>query len=183
MNKLFCSLMWGLLVLLTQTAWAWPPNSYSVEVVTKTGGRTVRTDTVQASAGKKRVESSPSGGEIQIIRPDKGVTWLLLPNKTYLELPYKKPVGESHDVYDIPAGKAPRTKLGSEKRNGVLCDKYRVKSPEMANAWILWVDRSRHAPVHMEDEKKLMQIEWRNLKLTPPPKSVFEIPAGYSQVK
>lgn len=82
---------------------------------------------------------------------------------------------------DIPTRKGPRVKVGSETKNGVPCVKYKYTAG--SNTYFYWINSSNQAPVHLEDERGVLKLDWKNLKLTAPPKQLFEVPAGYTTTK
>lgn len=173
------------LLLTGPAVWAeWPPANYSVEVVYTGPSGVSRIDKFYVAEGKRRIESSPSRGQAltSIERPDKGVTWLVFDaRKSCMEMVYKKEKGESHELMDIPTSKGPRVKVGSETKNGVSCVKYKYSAG--SNTYFYWLNSRNQAPVHLEDERGVLKLDWKNLKLTAPPKELFEVPAGYTTTK
>src|SRR5207244_11276764 len=62
---------------------------FSAEQTTRNGSQSV-TGKIYFQADRWRVEmASPDGPKVAIHRLDKAVTWLLLPNHTYVEMPLR----------------------------------------------------------------------------------------------
>jgi hypothetical protein len=157
--------------------------NYSAETVSKFSGRAQRAK-MYFSGDKFRVESSTQGRKgIMIVRKDKNVAWMLMPDqKMYMEtrLDPKQLVG----VSDKFPGETKREKVGSEKINGVLCDKFKItyKTDKMAKPTTVyqWVSADK-IPVKTTAVDGSWSSEMKNIKRGKQPAALFELPAGYKK--
>jgi outer membrane lipoprotein-sorting protein len=155
---------------------------FAADVVRTMSGETT-TDKMTVKKDRMRMEITHDGKTtVSIIRMDKGVTWMLMDNKQYMEM-------KSVDVKDAPVMKekekdmAEIKKLGEEKVSGFTCEKtlyiYKDKSlGEMTQ----WFSKKLMYPLKMEYRKNgkvEMTQEMKNIKEGPAPDAEFEVPAGY----
>lgn len=132
------------------------------------------------SGDKLRTESAES---IAIIRQDKKVMWMFMPQqKMYMEMPL--------DPSKVPAtsekypGEIERTLIGKEDVDGRMTDKYRIvyTSADIKTAVFQWFAPDIGIPVKTAAEDGSWTMEYKNIKTGSQPDSLFEIPADYSKM-
>jgi outer membrane lipoprotein-sorting protein len=115
-----------------------------------------------------------------IVRHDKQVVWILLPNNQYRQVPLH--FDPLHPTSETPYD---TQELGTEKVNGYECKKLLLTFKEPAKGSVLqWFAPALNAPIRFEvknkDGKVVNTTEYKNIKPGPQPDSLFEIPAGYT---
>ena len=133
-------------------------------------------------------------GIISIVRNDKRMGWLLNTSKhTYAQITINK-------ASDFPAVNAEMAKImakagikynkiGSEKIEGILCDKYveigptGQGSPVMSYEWKVKDAPLLSPAIKATDAKGNITTFTKNVRIGPQPASLFEIPAGYKKAK
>jgi len=132
------------------------------------------------SGDKLRTETA---GSIAIIRPDKNVMWMLMPEqKMYMEMPL--------DPSKVPAtsekypGEIERALIGKEDVDGRMTDKYRIvyTAGEVKTAIFQWFAPDIGIPVKTAAEDGSWTMEYKNIETGSQPDSLFEIPDGYSKM-
>ncbi len=171
---------------LTQYA---PKVEYSADQTMETPQATM-SGKVFATPVKERREMNISGQTmIMIMRRDKNTAWTLIPaQQKYIEVSTNeiKQQSDNLDNYKIET-----TAMGSEKINGVACDKSKIimtkldDGTRMSGFW--WVTKDGIV-MKMDmlspekDEKMRLKFELNNLKIGKQNASLFEIPSGYSKM-
>lgn len=121
-------------------------------------------------------------GTISIVRMDKNVSWMLMPEqKTYMELPIK-PQDIIATSEKIP-GEVKRELIGKETISGNSTDKYKViysMSGQEAFMFV-WLVPGSNIPVRTQAQDGSWMIEYRNINIAPQSASLFEIPSGYQK--
>ncbi len=133
---------------------------------------------IYVKGDKVRQEMTEEGEvQIMIIRPDKKVTWMIIPeDKTYLEMPYQ---AEDKTFEEWTAEKESKAKLlGEETVSGLQSRKY--ESIEDGEKTYFWISKKFPFPVKVEDAEVTM--EYRNIKEGSVPDSLFELPSGYEKM-
>ncbi|NSW86102.1 MAG: DUF4412 domain-containing protein [Syntrophobacteraceae bacterium] len=133
---------------------------------------------IYVKGDKVRQEMTEEGEvQIMIIRPDKKVTWMIIPeDKTYLEMPYQ---AEDKTFEEWTAEKESKAKLlGEETVSGLQSRKY--ESIEDGEKTYFWISKKFPFPVKVEDVEVTM--EYRNIKEGSVPDSLFELPSGYEKM-
>ena len=135
---------------------------------------------------KWRMESEFKGAKsVSIIRKDKKLMWNLMPDqKMYMEMaiPEQQMTGVSKTV----AGEISRKKIGNERVNGMPCDKFEIshKNKVSGKTEVLYQWLSRDGiPVKTAAQDGSWSSELKNIKMGRSPKTLFEIPAGYTKQK
>jgi len=135
---------------------------------------------------------APSFTMIMINRPDKGVNWQLFPKSMkYIETPIR-PVTDTTEGAPLLVNpkdvKVESERLGEETVGGHPCVKWKVTmttsdgNPFVYYSW--GAQDLDNFAIKKEFETtpgESMVIEYSNVVLGSPDKSVFEIPAGYAQ--
>jgi hypothetical protein len=137
---------------------------------------------------KVRMESNrKEGGSINIMRPDKKVMWMVMPEqKSYMEM--------SLDLskQDIQSKlQDPNIKVDKEFIANDVVDKHPAKKYHMTittngrkekSGYIWEATDLSNFPVKYESEDKKMTTVWKNIKTGGVSDSVFEVPAGYKKM-
>ncbi len=163
--------------------WLKPQADYTADTLMEASQGQMR-GKVFASGMKERREFNMGGRQhIMIVRRDKNVSWVLMPEqKMYLENPLGKD-GMPQD--EFAGGKLEREKLGTESVNGVDATKYRVhgETPDgQAFEGTMWMTK-QEIPVRIRTGKgaEKVHMELSNLKVGAVDPGHFEIPSGYSR--
>jgi hypothetical protein len=145
--------------------------------------------TVAVAPGKERREFVQDGEkQIMIMRHDKKVLWMLMPeDQAYLEMSLNQGGGRKDDV---SAYKITHTKVGTETVNGVKTTKSKIimigpKGDKMGGFY--WISKEgivvKIDAIAMDKKsKERFKMELTNLKVGKQSASVFEIPAGYTKM-
>jgi hypothetical protein len=178
--KLFAPTLAVLLILPALGAAS--PNAFSCEMVVEgaiAGHTTV--NKLYVSGPKVRLESERT---ITILRKDRGVSWVLYKQrKTYVEMPVGNP---AVDPTRDPLAGASKQILGKEMMNGYLCTKMRVtkNDPKLGSIGaVVWMADKIGMAVRTETDFRGNRIveNRKNIQMSAPPESLFEIPAGYTK--
>lgn len=162
-----------------------PKVDYSADTVMETS-EGVTKGKLYSSKGKERREFNQDGEKmIMILRQDKKVAWMVMPEeKQYLEM--KIPKEGRKD--DLNGWKIEQTKMGSETIDGLATTKSKIvmtgpKNEKMAGFWWLTKDNiivKMDAIAVEKGQKDRFKIESRNIKIGKIDPALFEVPAGYS---
>jgi len=182
-NKLVLSILAFVLLLIATGCTPKASKNYAAESVTKFKGRTEESE-IYFSGDKWRVESERRGQDtIMIVRADKGVAWLLMPQqKMYMETKLKKDmmIGKTEKL----PGEVKREKVGQEKVSGIPCTKYlityKVEGQEKPRQVYQWLSKDKIA-MKSAGVDGSWTTEYVNIKLGKQPASLFELPAGYKK--
>lgn len=173
-------------VFLAPTAFAGDLASYSADVETTSAKATTHAK-VYGSHGKQRVESSAQGKSgVMIIRPDKKVMWMLMPEQNlYMEMPIQRRKDMPMQTQE-PGVKFEKEFLGNDTVEGHPTKKYHLKvlrAGKMENSGFMWEATDLHNfPIKHQSEDKTVTSVMKNIKTGPVSASLFEIPAGYSKM-
>jgi outer membrane lipoprotein-sorting protein len=115
--------------------------------------------------------------QVLIIRPDKGLTWMLtMEDKSYMEIPYESQ-GQAFDVWTAESEKLGKL-LGEETVSGHPCKKFElVEEGEKAT---YWVSKKLSFPIKVQDSESVM--EYKNIKEGAVDDALFEVPQGYEKL-
>ena len=159
---------------------------YSADSLVEAEGMSMRTRVYHAT-GKERREITMEGQrQVMILRMDKGVSWMLVPNsRQYMEMPFGVGPESSGDLagYDIQ-----RTAVGKERVNGLDTTKYQIAldSPEGVRFNGFMWSTEQGVVVKMEasaaGERAHMRMELSNIRIGPQDAQLFEIPDGYTRL-
>jgi outer membrane lipoprotein-sorting protein len=144
---------------------------------------------VYAAPGKERREMNQGGQKmITIMRQDKKVTWMLMPEqKMYMEMAMDN---KSHRSESISDYKIEQTVVGKETVNGVSATKSKVVMTDSKGAKMggfMWSTPDKIAVktdvIAMDKSSKMrMKMDLTNLKVGKQDPALFEIPAGYTRM-
>jgi len=156
---------------------------FSAQVVSHMGPQKVK-GKVYLKGEKLRQEFSMGGGKsINIARPDKQVTWVIMPaQKFYVEMPLEET--DEAKTMRMPKDKTKMKLVGTETVNGYETDKYEtvIKSNGKTMKFDLWVAKKLGVPIKMVSKDGSYSMEYLNIKEGNVPDSVFEVPSGYRKM-
>jgi len=128
--------------------------------------------------GLIRHEVSERGDrQVTIVRPDKGVIWVLnADDKMYFEVAYQ----ESDRRFDswTPEEEQKAKYLGKETVSGVVCKKFELV--EEGNRSVYWVVEKFRFPIKIESQDGV--LEYKNLKEGGANDTLFQPPADYERI-
>ncbi len=132
---------------------------------------------------KIRQEISQGGMQmIMIYRPDKKVTWTLMPMmKSYMERPYEEDTmvkGPESWQEDYKTLKKLGKTAGIETVNGVKCEKFIFE--KNGNKLLYWISQKDKLPIRIVTGDTT--INYKNFHIGNVPDSLFEIPTGYHKM-
>ena len=150
---------------------------FSADMEITAGGQTVAQGKIFVKGDLTRQEMSHDGHKITVInRPDKGVTWTLMPRaKNYIESSFA-----ADSEKQLPDNWSQKLKneaksLGSETVNGMKCDKYEISGDGEKVTY--WIARGKDLPVRIRTAGS--EINYRNIRTGKQPDRLFKLPAGY----
>lgn len=150
----------------------------SADMNSTSAGHTFR-GKIFISGDKVRMENPET---ISISRMDKKVVWILMPkNMTYMEQPFdpSSSVATSSKV----SGEIERKFIAKENIDGRLTDKYQVvyNTGGKKETMFQWIAPGLNIPVKTAAADNSWVIEYKNIKTSKQPDSLFEVPAGYQK--
>ncbi|RJQ38134.1 MAG: DUF4412 domain-containing protein [Nitrospiraceae bacterium] len=160
---------------------------YSADIVTEASGMTNKSH-MHVKGTKQRMEVSSEGQKvINIIRGDKKVMWMLMPDeKMYMEMPLNTQKEEITSKLNNPDVKVEKKFLSDETVDGHPSKKYHVimtRNGKKEGSGYMWEATDlNNFPVKWQDEDKKTTVTWKNIKLGDVPDSMFEIPAGFKKM-
>jgi hypothetical protein len=161
------------------------PKSYTVEVVRSDGDRT----TLYVDGWMRRLDIHPKTGEptIVISRPDKGLIWSLAPqNRTYSRA--KLPAGWNR-VFDpdkLHDWNEDGTEMIDGRRHRRFVGRYSgTQSPIGKAREVCFIDATTGMRRRVDSYNKkgmlALRMDYLNAKVGRPPRTVFDMPAGYKR--
>jgi hypothetical protein len=138
------------------------------------------------NATRTDVEMQPGKVASVIVRYDKRVSWVLMPAQHYLESPLADDGGMMGLLRD-PTAQMQRKDLGAAQVGSYPCEKYRLQAtlqgkPQSGIIWVARAPALHGFIVKAQQGDQNDAITFSNIRLGPPQRSVFEIPAGYSKL-
>jgi hypothetical protein len=137
---------------------------------------------VKGDKERREISGGAMGTQTFIVRPDKGVMWILMPTaKSYVEMPAPKGMTSKDMMAQI---KAHSTKSpGTQKVNGYDCVKYESQAGP-AGKQISWISLKLNQPIKIQSQSSrgAFSLEMKNIHEQKQPDSLFEIPADYSKM-
>jgi len=141
--------------------------------------------TVFHAPGKERRETK-TGGEpmTMIIRQDKKVIWMLMPDaNAYMEMG----LGQSQDKSDFSEYEIQKTQVGEEEIDGIMTTKSKVIMTKKDGSKLggFWWTTKEDIPLKMDmisvegKTKERIKMELVNLTIAKQDSKLFEIPADY----
>ncbi len=180
-------LVMGMGLATAASAWEGPKVEYSADTVMETAEVAIR-GKVYAAPNKERREYAEGGQKIaMIVRADKKLAWLLMPEeKMYMEFDTKTE-GRSDD---LSGWKIEQTVIGPETIDGHKTTKSKIimtgpKGEKLAGFWWLTKDNiivKMDAIAVDKGRKDRFKIENKNIKIGKQDPTLFEVPAGYQKM-
>lgn len=125
--------------------------------------------------GMMRMEMA---GAVTIIRPDRGVMWILMEQeKMFME--HGAPAQSGRMQEWTPALADAAKKVGKETVSGFSCTKYELQ--QEGSKVLYWISDKISFPVKMQDPNGYMLLE--NIRLGGLSNGLFEVPAGYRKME
>ena len=178
----------ALVLLLLSTLCAVFPaarvTDYSTDMVILEGGQVVQSMKLYVSGQRSRTEGLMGREMINIVRRDRGVSYILYPDqRVYTEQALSAAQPGRPDLSTLDLESLRRVNLGRENVLGYACTKMRVTMGSMPNGQpivaTVWVADNLGLPIRLEAMG--MVQENRNLAIGPQRGALFEIPAGYTR--
>jgi len=155
---------------------------FSAEQTVRQGAQSMR-GKIHFQPDRWRVEmESPDGPKVSIHRLDKAVTWLLLPNQTYVELPFR--FDQLPQWAPQIEGEVGRRLMGTDQVGGRQTEKYEVTVDVKGQKKVLyqWVAPDIKFSMKTASADGSWESTYSYVKLGRQPAHLFEIPAGYVKV-
>jgi hypothetical protein len=155
---------------------------FSGEQTTRVGMQSM-TGKIFFKPDRWRVEmASPEGTRVSIHRMDKVVTWLLMPNQTYVEIPFK--FDQIPRVGPKIEGEVARKKVGADEIGGRKTEKYEVTVEGQGRREVLyqWVAPDINFAMKTADANGKWESSYNHVIIAPQKPDLFEIPAGYQRM-
>lgn len=186
MKKILFSLLLALVGVSLSEAASPPfkmPKEFCVEMEVTIPNGPKMTNKMFVSGQKSRMESKMGGQQmVMITRLDKRIAYHVMPSqKSYMEmqLPPQAP-----KTFGPPAD-ATWQDLGSEKIDGVDCEKYEATiQPEGAAQPIKmmhWIRKDNQTIMRVSSNGTI--TDWKNLKIGKQDTSLFEVPSDYKAME
>ena len=160
---------------------------YSADIVSESSAMTSKSR-MYVKGTKQRMEASEEGQKvINIIRADKKVMWMLMPDeKMYMEMPLNSQKEDITSKLNDPDVKTEKKFLADETVDGHPSKKYHVimtrKGKKESSGHMWEATDLNNFPVKWQDEDRKTTVTWKNIKFGDVPDSMFEIPAGYKKM-
>ncbi len=176
------------LLLFSISAWAAPPQDYTLGYTYKNPDGTVSKIVKYYLHDGNKFRSEYLSGDgavitINILRKDKGLVWALDTNsKQYKEVPLKQDSWKYAIIGNLVTDFQGLKKIGETKLLNYPCDIYESESDGWTN--IVAVERGMGIILRVENKQngKLVQImEATEFRPEKPAAALFEIPAGYKK--
>jgi outer membrane lipoprotein-sorting protein len=157
---------------------------FSAIITTTTGGETHSGKTFVSKDRIRQENPRESRAGATIIRIDKGVTYVLMENKQYMEMA----ASDKQDLKFLEKETEEKfivKSLGREKMNGYMCEKKQyIEKEKKSGVTTVWYSPKLKYMVKTEHElngKVTFTMELTDIKPGKQPASLFEIPAGYTK--
>ena len=155
---------------------------FSAEQTTRIG-KSAMTGKIYFKPDRWRVEmASPEGPKVSINRLDRAVTWLLLPNRSYVELPLR--IDQIPRVGPSIEGEIARKHLGTESIGGRRTEKYEVTVESDGKRQIVyqWVAPDIKFAMKTASADGQWESVYSFVAIGPQKPELFDLPVGYSKV-
>lgn len=174
---------WALLIILAVPGLA-AAAEFSAQMVVKDGDK-IMPGKIYVQDGKMRQEFLDEAGQtVTIVRPDKKVIWVLMPQeKTYFEMPLKARL--PGQFIQIPPEALQKRLLGTETVNGYVANKFEVTvrgGKEGMMKQTIWEAQKLGVPIKAVCGERDFSIEYRNIKEGPVAARLFNLPPGFKKI-
>jgi outer membrane lipoprotein-sorting protein len=165
-------------------AWEGPQVEYSADTRMETADAVMEGVVFHAPGKERRETKTGSEPMTMIIRQDKKVIWMLMPDaNAYMEMG----LGQSQDKSDFSDYTVETTQVGEEEINGILTTKNKVIMTKKDGNKLggFWWTTKEDIPIKMDmisvegTTKERIKTELTNLKIAKQDPKLFEIPADY----
>lgn len=165
-----------------------PKVAYSADSVMEAEQMTVKAKVYHAPGKERREQAFGETKQIFILRKDKNIAWLLMPQrKIYMEIPFSQ---AKENEMDLSSYQIEQTRVGEEIVEGVRTTKSKVvmTGPDGENFdGFLWttpdgITMKIDAVARGKGEKARMKMTMKNLKIGKQDPALFEIPVGYRKM-
>ena len=153
----------------------------SADMITSGKGQQAHTSKMYLRGGKYRMEV-PEQHQYTIVRQDKNVMWIIMPDKkSFMEMPFDPK--QKPRIEERQAGEVSRKLIGSESIDGHPTQKYEVtvKEGTKTEKFYQWMATDVHFPIKTAATDGSWSVEYKNIK-TSVPDTLFEVPAGYQKM-
>ena len=154
----------------------------SADMVSKAGKGKESSSKVYMKENKFRMEMK-GANSYSIVRPDKNVMWMVTPGqKMYMEM--KVDPKQNPKVEEKVKGEISRKLVGSETIDGHPTKKYEVtyKETNKEQKVYQWFATDIKFGIKTAAIDGSWSTEYRNIKMSNQPDSLFEVPAGYQKM-
>ena len=177
------SAMCAALLLLALPDWA-QAAEFTAKMVLTDGGK-VMPGKIYIKGDKMRQEFSDEHGQsITIVRKDKKVVWVVMPqDRVYVEMPLKKEM--PGQFLQFPEKPLKKQKVCTETVSGYATERYQVivsggsLGPVVQNFWMC---DKLGMPVKMECKEKSLSVEYKDIKEGRVEDKLFEPPPGFKKI-
>ena len=155
---------------------------FSADQTTRIGKSTM-TGKIYFQPDRWRVEmASAEGPKVSINRLDRAVTWLLLPNRSYVELPLR--IDQIPRVGPTIEGEVARKHVGNEPVSGRKTEKYEVTVESDGKRQIIyqWVAPDIKFTMKTASADGKWESVYSSVTIGPQRPDLFDLPAGYTKV-
>jgi outer membrane lipoprotein-sorting protein len=181
------------ITLISGMAWATekysrPKVEYSADSITETEQMTMTAKVYSAPDKERREQEMGQMKHILIMRLDKKVSWMLMPDQgMYMEMPLNESSEKSPDMSNY---KIEQSVVGKEEVNGVMATKNKIiMTDTQGNKFggFMWTTKEgimvkMDAIGKTEGSKMRMKMDLKNLKIGKQDPALFEIPAGMNKM-
>jgi len=175
-----------LLVIITLAGWLGAglaqAGEFSALTLTREREATVPGKIYVKDAKMRQEFSDEEGRTITILRPDKKVIWVILPqSRIYMEVPLK--AGWPGQFLQIPPNAREKRLVGNERLSGYDTQKYEVSVPARGGLekQTFWVAAKLGMPIKVVVPARKFSIEYKNIKEGGVADRLFELPPGYQK--
>lgn len=191
MNMRVLFFMAAIAVAVTVSAEQGPKVSYSADFSMETADTAMHGKVYSTPDMERRENEQDGNNSIIIVRHDKKVTWMLMPDdSSYMEMKMGTGGQGKQEGGDLSAYDIKTTKVGSETVNGVKTTKSKVimTGPKGAKlGGFIWTSKDGitvklDAISVDKGSKERFKTELTNLQIGKQDPALFEIPAGYTKM-
>jgi len=153
----------------------------SADMITTGKGKQMHTSKMYLKGEKYRMEM-PGQHQYAIVRQDKNVMWIVMPDKkSFMEMPFDPK--QKPRIEERQAGEVSRKLIGSENIDGHPTQKYEVTIREGTKTEKLyqWMATDIHFPIKAAAIDGSWSVEYKDIK-TSVPDTLFEVPTGYQKM-
>jgi hypothetical protein len=156
---------------------------FSAEMWLKEGEKTILGRLYVQNSKMRQEFLDDDGHTVTIIRPDKKVMWVVLPDKRlYMEMPLPRRL--PGQFLQIPPDAATKRKVGTDMVNGYPADRYEVTllgGRRGGARQTYWLAEKLGMPIKMVWHDRQMTLEYRAIKEVKVADRLFEIPPGFQK--